>query len=109
MMHTLDLAICTDTIASSLVVCSGGQNEKLNELRQAYFTWCKDLKLPDRATHKLFSLKVLKPSNEYASISQKFIKAAAARIMCYWVCGVVHQLVLDHPGERYYESHGRTL
>ena len=96
MLHTLDLACTTDTLASMLVVCSRGVDAKLASFRDDYFKWCRDSRISEKAHHKLFTMKILQPKNEYPSLSQKMIKAAASRMMTYWACNLAYAYAMEN-------------
>ena len=51
-----------------------------------------------RAARKLFTVGILSPSTtSYAHLSQKMLKGAAAKIIIYWLCGVVCEKARDSP------------
>lgn len=96
LLHVLDLACTVDAISSFLVWhTQDGQRRdtQLAQLRRQYTAWCQDRKVPHsaRATAKMWSSKILMPSaGEYPTLSQKFLKGVAARIMVYWVCEIAY-------------------
>ena len=93
-LHVLDLAISPDSIASFLLfatAASGNRDHALSQIRRRYFQWASDMKLDAGylANPKLFTQKILQPSSTtYPAVSQKFLKGAAARMMCYFICGM---------------------
>eukprot|EP00435_Cladocopium_sp_Y103_P060184 s308_g22.t1 len=92
-LHVLDLAISPDSIASFLLfaTASGNRDHALTKIRQRYFEWASDMKLDAGylANPKLFTQKILQSSStSYPAVSQKFLKGAAARMMCYFICGM---------------------
>ena len=95
MLHVLDLPISPDSIASILLFEIDGlpnRDTALFAIGKKYFTWASEMKLDAGylANPKLFSQKILKASSAvYPSISQKFLKGAAARMMTYFICGLV--------------------
>lgn len=51
-----------------------------------------------RANRKLFTMSAISPTSvAYAHISQKLLKAAAARMFLFWITTLVHQSALDNP------------
>lgn len=105
-LHCLDLACTTDCLSSLLAIC-GGNDSALETLRLDYYQWCKDLQIKDKATHKLFKMKVLQPSGEYPSLSQKIIKGGAARMMSYWGCLVAFRYCVEHGMDPYFQTRDR--
>ena len=93
-LHVLVLAISPDSIASFLLfatAASGNRDHALSQIRRRYFQWASDMKLDAGylANPKLFTQKILQPSSTtYPAVSQKFLKGAAARMMCYFICGM---------------------
>lgn len=106
-LHCLDLACTTDCLASLLVSCAANDTE-LETLRLDYYEWCQEVKVKDKATHKLFKMKTLQPSGEYPSLSQKIIKGGAARMMSYWGCVVAFRYCVDHAMDPYFKTLGRA-
>lgn len=52
-----------------------------------------------RASHKLFSKKILRPSTtSYTHISQKVLKGVAARFVIYWLRPLLHSVALADGG-----------
>ena len=87
-LHCLDLGCSSDCLTSFRMIHGKASDRGLNALREDYMQWCVDNNVQDRATHKMFTLKALKPSStEYAAVSQKILKGGACRMMCYWACG----------------------
>lgn len=55
-----------------------------------------------RASHRLFTKKILKPSTvAYTHISQKVLKGVATRFVIFWLVPFLHQCALDNPGDVY--------
>ena len=88
-LHVLDLAVTPDSIASFLLFATDNARNRdaaLGEIRRKYFKWASEIGLDSGylANPKLFSSKTLRASTSvYPSISQKFLKGAAARMMSY--------------------------
>ena len=93
-LHVLDLAVTPDSIVSFLLFATDNARNRdaaLGEIRRKYFKWASEIGLDSGylANPKLFSSKTLRASTSvYPSISQKFLKGAAARMMSYFVCGL---------------------
>ena len=92
-LHVLDLAIAPDSIGSFLLFATdnGSRDQGLDTIRMQSFQWASEIKLGCEylANPKLFTSKVLQSSSTtYPAISQKFLKGAAARMMCYFICGL---------------------
>ena len=88
-LHVLDLAVTPDSIASFLLFAT--DNARNRDAARKYFKWASEIGLDSGylANPKLFSSKTLRASTSvYPSISQKFLKGAAARMMSYFVCGL---------------------
>ena len=102
LMHISDCAILPDCISSLLVECATvmphageSRDEFLRRLYNNYCGWCRQMKITsgEQCNPKLFSFKILKSdSTSYPGVSQKFLKAVAARFMVYWACTLANTL-----------------
>lgn len=100
-MHIVHLAIAADCVTSCLLDWSDDQSyfegrsreQRLTTLWHSYRSWCESQEHPlgERAQRKLFTTAILK-TDQYVEVSQKILKAAAARYMMFWVESVAKQI-----------------
>ena len=97
-MHLVDLSITPDLTISLLLDWSDDstyiqqptRQKRLDHLAGVYRQWVGNES--DRANRKLFTTEVLKPgANAFASISQHYLSAAAARGFLVFLCKVAEQ------------------
>lgn len=97
-LHVLDLAITVDKTASFLMWLTKGKDAELGRLRTRYTLWCKEMKIPVamRANKKMWTSKILAPgTGQYPSLSQKFLKGAAARLIVFFLCEIAYGLAME--------------
>ena len=91
-MHLIDLSTTPDLAISVLLdwtdtrefIDLPTRSQRLQRLQEVYKTWVGNDS--DRANPKLFSVEVLKPrATSFASISQHYLSAAAARGFLVWL------------------------
>ena len=100
-MHIVHLALAVDVLSSVLMDMVELGLATLKSLWENYKHWCDDggsrqicfshflgfsPGIPDRASHKFFSLDVLRPAggSKYVEVSQKVCSATATRYMIFW-------------------------
>lgn len=108
-MHIVHLAVAVDAISSVLMDLVELGHTTLKSLWDNYRQWCDDggpyretclnhpsshaAGIPDRASHKFFTLEVLRPAggSKYVEVSQKVCSATATRYMIFWT-----RSMMDH-------------
>ena len=102
-MHIVHLACLVDVVTSMLLDLSdttfpwGGssRDSRLEKGWRSYKTYCQRWGIEDRAERRLFSNEVLKA--DFATVSQKILRAAASKHMVFWLHELMENLVLSMP------------
>ena len=103
-MHLIDLSTTPDLAISVLLdwtdsrefIDLPNRTQRLERLRDVYKNWVGSNS--DRANPKLFSVEVLKPrATRFASISQHYLSAAAARGFLVWLSIVASHFAAESP------------
>ena len=92
-LHLLDLALTVDVCTSFMLeyTSSGPRGPQLAQLLSDYREWAGRMQLPTalKANPRCFTVKILVPkTGEYPSLSQKFLKGAAARMLSFFLCEI---------------------
>ena len=90
-MHVVHLACTGDALVSMLLDLSdtdwvwpgGSRDARLEHAWQSYKSYCQHWSVPDRCDRKVFTNEALK--GDYPTLSQKFMRGAAAKFVVYWM------------------------
>ncbi|OLQ11617.1 hypothetical protein AK812_SmicGene4549 [Symbiodinium microadriaticum] len=102
-MHILHLACFGDVLTSILLDFSdnpfpwpgSSRDSRLEHGWHSYKGYCQRWGIQDRAERKLFTNEALKA--DYATVSQKIMRAAAAKYMIFWLHWLVESLLQGDP------------
>ena len=100
-MHVVHLACVSDTLTSVLWDLSetswpwpGTTRDKRLEVAWGnYKKYCQDWGIVDRCERKTFSNEALR--SDYATLSQKYMRAAAARYVVFWLQSMMDSILQD--------------
>ncbi|CAE7299286.1 unnamed protein product [Symbiodinium sp. CCMP2592] len=99
-MHIVHLACLVDVVTSMLLDLSdttfpwsgSSRDSRLEQGWRSYKSYCQRWGINDRADRKLFTNDVLK--GDYATVSQKILRAAASKYMVFWLHFLMESLLL---------------
>ncbi|CAE7330515.1 unnamed protein product, partial [Symbiodinium sp. CCMP2592] len=98
-MHIVHLACLGDALTSMLLDLSDTQwpwpgssrDARLEIAWQSYKEYCQYWNIADRCERKLFTNETLR--HDYVTVSQKFMRAAAAKFMVFWMHWFMNSLL----------------
>ena len=109
-MHIVHLACTGDTLTSILAELSdtewpwgrGSRDARLEHAWRSYKCYCQRYNIADRCDRKTFTSEAVR--GDYATLSQKFMRAAAARYVVFWLEWYLGGLLrnMPHPGPEDY-------
>ena len=90
-MHVMHLACVGDALVSILMELSddtriwpgNSRDARLEQAWQDYKLYCRSNAIPDMCERKTFTHSALRA--DYAQLSQKYMRAAAARYIVFWL------------------------
>ena len=90
-MHVVHLACTGDALVSMLMDLSdnpwpwpgASRDARLATAWESYKGYCQSFSVPDRCERKVFTNEMLK--GDYATLSQKFMRGAAAKHVVFWM------------------------
>ena len=102
-MHIVHLACTGDALVALLLDLSdteypwpgGSRDARLSFAWDSYKGYCQRWNVPDRCERKVFSNELLK--GDYPTLSQKFMRAAAAKYVVFWMQWLMRTLVDADP------------
>ena len=104
-MHIVHLACLVDVVTSMLLDLSDtpfpwpgtSRDSRLEHGWRGYKGFCQKWGIEDRAERKLFTNEALKA--DYATVSQKILRAAAAKYMVFWLYDLMENLLQSQPDQ----------
>lgn len=102
-MHIVHLACLGDALTSMLLDLSDSQwpwpgssrDARLEHAWQSYKEYCQNWNIADRCERKLFTNETLR--YDYVTVSQKVMRAAAAKFMVFWMHWFMDSLLQGDP------------
>ena len=102
-MHIVHLACLVDVVTSMLLDLSdtsfpwngSSRDSRLEHGWRSYKAYCQRWGIKDRADRKLFTNEVMK--GDYATVSQKILRAAASKHMVFWLHEMMENVLLGMP------------
>ena len=100
-MHIVHLACLVDVLTSMLLDLSdnpfpwkgASRDSRLEQGWRSYKGYCQKWGIEDRAERRLFTNDALKA--DFATVSQKILRAAAAKYMVFWLHYLMEDLLLQ--------------